>query len=139
VVSLVNARETIYQRFVDQWGTTTPYVFDNEAYSAPVESPWVRIAVRHAVSTLETIGGIGVGGVNTFQRTGIVFAQVFTPLDQGLYQADVLSQQVRAIFEGVTLSSNAIRFTNAEIREIGPSENWYLTNVQATFQYDERK
>lgn len=139
MVSLVDARETIYQRFATQWGATTAYVFDNEKFEPPVATSWVRVAVRHRNSTLEAIGGPGLGGLNTFQRTGVVSIQVFVPLDSGLRGADTLAQQARAIFEGTTLASNSIRFTNSDVFEAGPSNGWFLVTVLVQFQYDERK
>ena len=139
MVSLVDARETIYQRFVTQWGATSAYTFDNEAYDPPVNTPWVRVAVRHLISRLNAIGGTGQGGFNLYQREGECVIQVFIPSNQGTRTADTLAQAARAIFEGVTLASNAIRFNNVEIREIGESDNWYQVNVEAEFQYDERK
>jgi hypothetical protein len=139
MVSLVDARETIYQRFVAQWGATSAFTFDNENYDPPANTPWVRLAVRHRSSTLEAIGGSGYGGLNLFQRTGVCQIQVYTPLNQGTRQSDTLVQTARNIFEGVTLASNAIRFTNVNIVEIGPDDSWYVVNVDADFQYDERK
>ena len=92
--------------------------------------------VRHDGSSLEAIGGVGN---NKYERTGRATIQVFTPLNQGTEEADTLAQTARAIFEGITLSSNAIRFNNAVVREIGPDDGWYQINVEAFFQYNERK
>jgi hypothetical protein len=139
MVTLVDARETIYQRFATAWGATSAFTFDNEAFTPPVGLPWVRVSVRHLGSTLESIGGTGVGGMNSFMRVGRCFIQVFVPVDQGTRQADTLAQAARAIFEGVTLSNNTIRFNNVVLREIGPDEAWYQINLEASFQYDERK
>lgn len=139
MVTLVNARETIYQAFQTAWGATSPITHDNESFEPPVDTAWVRMVVRHDGSTLECIGGAGDGGMNTYQRTGRVIMQVFTPLDQGTREADTLAQTARAIFEGTTLSSNAIRFNNVVLREIGPEGSWYQINLEAAFQYDERK
>jgi len=136
MVTLADARETIYQKWVDDWGATSSFTFDNEKYDNPASAPWVRVVVRHRGSTLECIGG---SGNNTYQRTGVVFIQVFTPIDQGVAQADSLSQTARAIFEGITLSSNAIRFNNVVVRELGPDNSWYQINLECEFQYDERK
>ncbi len=139
MVTLVDARETMYQKFVDDWGATSPFTFDNEDYKPAADTAWVRVAVRHNSSSLEAIGGTGAGGFNKFMRSGRVFIQVFTPIDQGTNEADTLAQAARAIFEGVTLSSNAIRFNNVIIREIGPDGSWYKINVECLFDYDERK
>lgn len=139
MVTLVNARETLYQRFVTAWGATSAFTFDNEDFTPPVDTPWVRFSVRHVGSTLELIGGTGAGGFNTYQRIGFALIQVFVPVNDGLREADTLAQAARAIFEGTTLSGNTIRFNNVVIREIGPDGAWYQINVEAAFQYDERK
>jgi hypothetical protein len=139
MVTLVVARETIYQRFVTAWGATSAFVFDNEDFAPPTDAPWVRMVVRHDGSSLECIGGNGAGGFNTYQRTGRAIVQVFGRLDKGTLEADSLAQAARAIFEGTTLSNNIIRFNNVVVREIGPDGSWYQINVEAFFQYDERK
>jgi hypothetical protein len=139
MVSLVDARETIVQRFVTLWGATSAFCLDNEDFSPPADAPWVRLAVRHDGSNLECIGGNGSGGFNTYQRTGRAFVQVFGRRDKGTREADTLAQAARAIFEGTTLSGNTIRFNNVIVREIGPDGSWYQINVEAFFAYDERK
>lgn len=139
MVTLVDARETVYQRWIDQWGVTTPTTFDSEKFVPPEGLAWVRVAMRHSGSRLEAIGGTGAGGMNKFQRRGAVFIQIFTPINKGTREGDTLAQAARAVFEGITLSSNSIRFTNAVVREVGPDGPWYQHNVEAQFNYDERK
>lgn len=139
MVSLVDAREAMYQAFETAWGATSAFTHDNENFDPPVNAPFVRMVVRHDGSTLEAIGGAGDGGMNLYQRTGRVLLQVFGRLDKGTREADTLAQAARAIFEGTTLSSNAIRFNNVVLREIGPEGSWYQINLEAAFQYDERK
>ncbi len=139
MVSLVDARETIYQRWATQWASTTPYTFANEAYEPAVQTAWVSVNVFHTASRLEAIGGRGYGGMNLYERQGICTIRIFVPQDQGIRAADSLAQQARSIFEGVTLASNAIRFTNVDIREVGPADSWFVIELDAAFQYDERK
>jgi hypothetical protein len=83
---------------------------------------------------------MGSGGLNRYSRSGVCFIQVFTPLNQGTREADTLAQSARDIFEGTTLASNAIRFNDVIIREIGPDDGgWYQVLVECEFEYDERK
>jgi uncharacterized protein DUF4128 len=134
--TLVDAREAMYQRFSTQWGSTTPVAFDNEKFEPPVGTSWVRVSVRHQTAGQETLQ---VAGNRQFLRGGEAVVQVFAAQDRGTRAADLLAQQARAIFEGVALNSNGIRFTDVLVREIGESEGWYQVNVEATFQYQERK
>jgi hypothetical protein len=142
MVTQTQARKDIYSKFITDWeaGPDTVKTFDNEKLPTyPEQASWVRFSVQHTASELEAIGGVQDGGFNKYLRRGIAFLQIFTPLDQGPYAADVLVDAFRTIFEGVTLPANQIRFYNVIPREIGPSEAWYQVNVEAVFQYDQRK
>lgn len=138
MTTLAQARERIYESFVTDWGATSPFTLDNEAYDTPVGSEWVRVAVRHNASNQETLGGIGN---RKYERIGSVFVQCFTPLDKGLAAADNLAAAARAIFEGKTLApaGEAIHFFDVVVREIGPDGAWYQVNVEAFFTYHETK
>lgn len=137
------AREALYQAFVDGWTPTGfSFTFDNEAFTPPENLPWARFSVRHAGSAQESLGGIGF---RKFLRTGVAITQIFTLAQQGsfspgLMQADELSTLVRNIFEGNRLRSDrSLRIFEASIREIGPEGKWYQTQVEASFDYVERK
>jgi hypothetical protein len=129
------ARESIYSAFFNIWGNApvTEYTFDNEKFTPPSSAPWVRLSVRHMVFSQETLGKIGI---RKFMRTGKVFVQVFTPQDIGTQEADILVDQVRAIFEGQILSG-PIWFKNADVTENGVSNGWYMVTVSIDFQYED--
>lgn len=131
---LSEAREAIYQEFVDQWGGTTTFTFDNEAFNPPEGSSWVRLAVRSTVSSQETFGSIGN---RKMKREGIVMVQVFTPLNQGVAGADTLVDLVRTFFEHRTVAG--VWFKNCNVLEIGPEKDWYQVNVDSTFEFTEVK
>lgn len=127
------AREAIYQRFVTAWGSTSPYTFDNESFSPPSDA-WVRLSVRNTDSGQETLGAIGN---RKFLREGMVWLQVFVPLDSGLKDADTLSEAFRTIFEGVSFSN--INFNRVVIKEGSPENQWYRVVAQAFFNYNVTK
>lgn len=133
MTTLNQARELIYQRFVDNWPAGTPYTFDNEAYKPPA-TKWVRLSVRNIDSGQESLGAIGN---RKFLRKGMVWLQIFVPLDSGLKDADTLASSFRSIFEGVTFSN--IRFTNVLVKEGTPDNKWYRVVAQAFFDYNEIK
>lgn len=134
MTGIVDAREAIYQEFLTAWGATSPFTFENEAYTPTAGVSWVRLSVRHNTSLQDSIGGVGN---RKFERSGRVFIQIFTPLDRGLRPADALTATARAIFEGVRVSG--IVFYSPVIREIGPDGAWLQVNVECPFDYQEVK
>ena len=134
MVSLVDAKESIANQFISDWGATTAVTLDNEKFEPPVDAAWVRVATRHFGANQETLGGVGR---RKFERQGIASIQVFGQLDKGSRAADTLAQQARAVFEGKTI--DGIRFRDVVVREIGPTESWYQINVEAEFEYTEVK
>lgn len=130
------AREAIYQRWAAQWGTTSPFVFDNETNTTLDAGivAWARVSARNNGGGQETLGPTGHRG---YLRRGSVFVQIFTPLNRGMKDSAVLAHQARAIFEGVSFSG--IDFNNGQVREVGPDGKWYMTVVEAAFEYYETK
>ena len=136
MTTLNEARGAIYAAFVAGWGATSAFTFDNENYSAPAEAVWARVTVRHGSRAQESLGPVNG---RKFESSGSVIVQCFAPLDSGASLADTLAQVAQGIYEGKTLSPEQIRFTSSTIREIGPTEDWYQINVEATFTYTETK
>lgn len=129
------AREAIYQAFSTAWGATTPVAFDNEKFDPPSNAPWVRLVVRHLVRQQNSMGGVGS---RRWRSNGLVFVQVFVPLNTGIRSSDSLAQTVRTTLEGIQLSG-PVWFNDALVREVGESDGWFQTNVEAEFVYDEVK
>ncbi len=134
MTTLNEAREAVYSRFVTQWGTTTPIVFDDEDFDEPADSPWVRLAVRNMVRGQETLGQVGN---RRFRSTARVFVQVYTRTNVGVKQGDVLATQARDIFEAT--SFEGLDFNDGVVRETGPDGKWYQHVVDIAFDYDEIK
>lgn len=138
MTTIRQARESIYQRFKDNW-TGTPFTspeavtFDNEAFTPPTVD-WVRLAVRNTSSQQETLGR---PTNRNFLRQASVFVQIFTQTDAGMNAADDLAQEVRTIFEGVTFDN--LRFTDVVTREEGPDGLWFMVVVECFFDYNEHK
>jgi hypothetical protein len=130
------ARAIIYQAFVDDWGSLTEYAFDNEAFNPEGLEEWVRLTVRQSTGGQHTLGA---PGGRRYRRRGLVFVQVFAPVDKGLQRFDELARAARDIFEGKTLS--LVEFYDGNIREIGKDPNgpWFSGNVSVVFSFDETK
>lgn len=143
MTTINEAREAIYDKFLDAWtvsspepGFVTPYTFDSEQFDPPDDEPWVRVTVRHTGSTQETLGP---AGSRKFMRTGICFVQVFTRSDKGVKQADELARRAALAFEGERIVGTTVRFLDVVTRETGPEGKWFGVVVQANFEYDETR
>lgn len=134
MTTLNEARAAVYTRWNAQWGTTTPFQFDNEAFTAPDKDPWARVTVRHTTSVQDTLGR---PTNRRFRRSAVAFIQLYALVDTGLAALDGLAQTARAIFEGVSFSG--LDFNNVVVRETGPDGKWYQVTVEGFFDYDETK
>ncbi|KFH18434.1 hypothetical protein ELZ19_06685 [Brucella abortus] len=153
MTTLNQAREAIYERFIEAWsegdfdfdfsqdyydvtGRFTAVTLDNEDFKPPKDDPWVRLAVRHRASTQETLGP---KGHRRFARFGAAFVQVFVPQNTGTLDMDRLLTRAREAFEGLTLAGTTVRFLDVIVRETGPDGKWNASVVEAVFEYDETR
>ncbi len=134
--TLSEARETIYETFNTAWAGQTQLTFDNEKFDPPDDASWVRLSVRHKISTQETLGALGN---RKFLRGASCFIQIFTVFDIGTATADGLVETARAIFEGTSISGTTIRFNDVIVREEGRDKSWFYVVIEATFEYNELK
>ncbi len=134
MTTLNEAREAVYSRFVAQWGTTTPVVFDDEDLEEPADLPWVRLAVRSMSRGQETLGRVGN---RKFRSAARVFVQVYTRTNTGVKQGDTLATQAKDIFEATSFSG--LDFNDGVVRETGPDGKWYQHVAEIVFDYEEIK
>ena len=135
MTTLNESRAAIYDRFIADWGSTTPFVFDNEQFEKePIDTPWVRLVVRNITGTQETLGR---KTNRRYNRQGLIIGSVYTPSNQGTAEADDLATQFRSIFEGEKFSG--VYVNNANLREVGNDGEWFQINIDIFFFYEEIK
>lgn len=137
MTTIPEAEEALAQRFVDTWTPTGhEFTLENEKFSRPESEPWARFSVRINAATQDTLGGVGN---RKFERSGSVFVQVFTPLDEGTNRSSQLVQTVVNGFEGTRIVGTTIRFNDVIPRKTGIDDKWFGQIVEATFDFDETK
>ncbi len=139
MTTIEEAREAIYSRFSTQWGTTTPFTFENEVFNGDAQTvPWTRLSVLNTSAGQETLGP---AGGRRFKRSGSVFQQVFTKAEDkssgGLKAGDDLAKTGLDIFEATSFSG--LDFHDGVIKESGPDGKWYMHLVETLFDYYETK
>lgn len=140
MTTINEARKALYDRFTTTWAasshSTIPYSLDNEGFTPPAAGGWVRLSVRHTISTQETLGPIGS---RKFERRGLIFVQVFVPKNDPIKNADTYVTTIKNALEAVTLLDDNL-VTEAHVpREIGGSDRWYQVNVEVPFRYYETR
>jgi hypothetical protein len=129
------ARDAIYDRWRDQWGSTTPYALGDEAYKPSETVPaWARVTVRHEDRRQTSLGGVGN---RRFRTDGRIFVQVFVNRDRGDKTLDAFLTQAREVFEAQILGG--VWVTSARARELGVDGKWQQGQVEAAFNYEEVK
>lgn len=128
------ATEAIFQRWIDQWASTTSYAFEGESFDPPATDPWARVSVRHVESEQETLGP---AGGRRFLRPGSAMVKLYGRNDRGRRELDLLGQQARAVFEGMSFSG--VSFQAGTVREGTPEGELLLRVVEVPFFYEETK
>jgi hypothetical protein len=135
-LAIVNAWNTAWTALYGD-PPSIPYVLDDEQFSEPnPSSSWVRFAIRHQISNQ-----ISLGSPMRFERRGILFVQLFTPIDQGRNALDVLVRQTIDAMEKQTIGSisDCITTIAATAREVPTTGEWAQASVTVPFYYWETK
>lgn len=144
-LSATTARDEIQAMFWAAWNTVAVstivgYVPSVTFPNVPADEPdpekyWVRYNLAHDSGKQATLGA---PGNRRFSKSGLVTVQLFAPLTlgDGLGKSLALAQIVQGAYEGQH-SDSGVWFQDAVIKEIGTSDSWYQTNVQARFRYEE--
>ncbi|WP_299085064.1 phage tail terminator-like protein [uncultured Paraglaciecola sp.] len=135
MTTLDQAQQAINDRFIAAWGSTTPFSFTNEMpASNDISTSWVRLVSRLAVSGQRSLGQ---SGNRKYDRNGIIFVQVFSPINQGSSSGTALAKQIEDLYEGERF--NGVVGQDSIIRDIGPDGEWYQLQVEINFTYEEIK
>lgn len=134
MTTINQARKAIYDKFLADWGATTPFVMDNEEFDEPQTAQWARLSVKGMPNSDLTLGRIGN---RKFTREGILFIQIFVPAEEGTSNGDALATQARNIFEGERV--NGVWFTSMDVSEPGSDGKWYPYLIQGIFNYEQVK
>ena len=136
MTTLNEAREACYLRFRTLFtGLPTERItFDNEDFDEPDKLEWARLVVRSFTRGQNTMGGVGS---RRFRSTASVLVQVYALSNTGVKQLDLLAEEAKNVFEGVSFSG--LDFLAADIRETGADGKWNQHVVEIEFDFDEIK
>ena len=135
-MSFVSERETLEDRFYNEWGSESPVAWVNIDYDPAPETPFVEFHVSSGS------GGVhaGFGTKKLTRRFGIIGINVFTPINSGTNTGRALADTAAAIFrnsEGGGWQGNNITCRAASIVESGSNEEWYRHSVTIPYYINE--
>jgi hypothetical protein len=134
MTSIDEAREAIYQRWNTEWASRTPWTFQNEKFTEPESSTWVRISVQNVPAPTATLGGKNARRVRRFGKINI---QIFAPKEGGMAQSGTHAQFALDIFEGEQF--DGVDCNYGVINELPEEDKWQPTLVEIDFDYEETK
>jgi hypothetical protein len=142
------AREAIYEHFLEAWEALygdppiIPVGLDNQTFTPPDDgAAYLTLTVRTQATAQETLAIEGRAKVRNY---GSIFVQIFTPLDTGTHDRDVLIGQIKGILQRKTLHSgdpfndtSEVRLEVCSAREIGKTGRWFMSMAETRFQFEE--
>lgn len=134
MTTLVEAKKAINDRFIAAWEGKTEYTIDNEDFTEPESGAWVRLTVRNTDGGQTSMGRVGN---RRFDRKGVIVVNVFTPIEQGTSEGDVLAEFAKDLFEATRF--NGVTVNNGLVREKGSDKTWFHHIMTADFEYYEIK
>lgn len=146
-LSLAEAKRAIALRFKTEWAllytaNEVPFCIENEHFvEPPMVQPsgdaqyWIRLSFRPSDGGQLTLGS---PGTRIFRRFGMIWVQIFGPVNVGTEGIDLIAGQVLGIFEGVAFSGIDPN-GNANPQSIGDDGRWYEVAVTIPVTYYELK
>jgi hypothetical protein len=131
------AEDAILNRWIDQWGTTTPFVFAEEQLPSTIqrgETSWANVTIQDTETEQLTKAPVGL---RKFLRRAAVQVIIYTPTNAGMRSALLLAEQARTVFEGIRLG--AITFYAARLDRLGPVPPENLVLMTCPLEYVEIK
>lgn len=122
------------------WAGATPILWPNlNDQSPPADgSAFMRVTTQHNFGFQSSLAS--PDGKRTYRAQGILFLQIFTPLEENRLESDTLAETAINIFRGLTTASG-VRFRNVTGNEVGvdAAGGYWQINVSAEFEYDETR
>lgn len=133
------AIEAITARAITSLGTlqpTLPLAFENEGFD-PASGPdqWARITIRMTSSRQVSTGPTGT---RRFERKGVIFADLFGPLNTGRKPLAAIAADVRTTLESQELASDLWTYATAE-SDVSTDARWFKVQYATPFTFYETR
>lgn len=131
ILALVKTVTDGFSNFVSIYDDTKQDI--PTASTTPLQT-WARVQITHGPGSQTSLADSS--GKTRYTKFGLLTIQVFTPVGDGLTNADTLVESLESGVRNVS-TPNGVWFKNVRSNEIGVDGPWFQTNVLAEFQYDQ--
>ncbi len=125
------ARKEIMKRYLSEFSGQFPVAIDNKKLEKPDGVKWVRLTILFNDGNQDSLGKVGN---RKYVKRGLIFVQVFTPINKGTNTNDDLCNSSLNLFDGVRISD--LWMYNGKINTIGPDGEFYQQNVVVEFEFE---
>ena len=134
-MSYAAAHKVIRGNLADWWEANYPHVplaWDNDDTLPPKTGFWCKAYLLSGDARLAGLGG--EPSARLWRVVGVLVVQVFTPLQQGVADAEELVTQLAKNFQGRTL--NSVLFREVRFNKIGEGDAFIQHNISTSYQFD---
>lgn len=110
-----------------------PIVFDHEPFTPPVNAPWLQVSIRCGDSE-----PIEIGRTRAFRTTGVMFVNVFAPMNSGSALALEISDAVHTRYGGNEVA-DAIFDSTSPAQPVNSNGPYSQSAIVASFYFDRLK
>lgn len=123
-------RNEIMKKYLDEFTGQFPIALDNKKFEKPDGVKWVRLTILFNSGNQDSLGN---EGNRKFVKRGLIFIQVFTPINKGTNANDDLCNSSLNLLDGVKI--NDLWMYNGRIKTVGSDGEFYHQNVVVEFEF----
>lgn len=137
-LTIPQATEIIHDRWLAQWGSTTPTKFAGELTKLPEgTTDFAILGVLHEPRQNDGQATLGAIGVRRFDRQGRIEIMLWSLASKGRAGLDGLAHTARGIFEARRFSG--VQCFDGTFHELGVDGKWLTGRIDVLFEYQEIK
>ena len=125
------ARNAIMIRFLTEFSGQFPIALDNKKLEKPDNEKWTRLNIQFNDGNQDSLGKTGN---RKYVKRGLIFVQVFTPINTGTNENDDLCKECQDLFDGVRI--NDLWMYGGKINTIGSDGEFYQQHVVVEFEFE---
>lgn len=127
------ARNALMARYLDEFTGQFPIALDNQIFERP-NSPtrWVRFNVQFNDGNQDTLGR---AGNRKFLKLGLVFIQIFTPVNEATNANDGLANDSLNLMDAIRIDD--LWTYNGRIETVGSDGEYYQQNAVLEFEFED--
>ena len=130
-MTVTEVRNIIMSRYLTEYTGQFIIAIDNQKIDAPTDEEWVRLTVNFNDGFQDSLG---TAGNRKYLKSGMIFIQVFFPINKGTNNSDTLAEDSANLFDGVRIDD--LWMYNGRVKTIGSDGEFFQQNAIVDFDYE---